>query len=161
MQVEGGAWRPMTEDELEANGYPRNFHSMNHEERRAIEDKLALQVLRGKFTNPEGVNSTQIKFYEDTSTYAEPADVYLTRAKLAVLGSYNSTHEAPDQLRFEQLYIVWFSKVLKNWKALVSTSVAGDGLYFEVTYNGEPGREETYVDTYRKEDNQVFSNHDH
>ena len=104
-------------------------------------------------------NAAQIKFYEDTSTYNQPSDIYLTRAKLAVMGSYNSTHEVPDQLEIKQLYVVWFAKVLKNWKALISTTVSGDGLYFEVTYNGNPGREETYVDTYRKEDNQAFSHH--
>jgi hypothetical protein len=87
-------------------------------------------------------------------------ETMLNKALLAAQGSYNSTHESPDQLELDQLRITWFSKVLNNWKALVSTTIPGGGLYFEVTYNGEPGKEETYVDTYRKEDNQVFSNHD-
>lgn len=48
------------------------------------------------------------------------------------------------------VYVVWFSKVLNNWKALVSTSLP-DGMYYEVTYNGEKG--ETYIDAYKKFDN--------
>ena len=47
----------------------------------------------------------------------------------------------------EELYIVWFCKVLGNWKALISTD-AVPGMYWEVTYNG--AKKETYVDTYRK-----------
>jgi len=118
-----------------------------------------------------GVKPTEIRKksnvnqpFEDTSDYDKDPDRFLKNAKLAVVGSWNSTHDVEDeknpQLDISQLYIVWFAKVLNNWKALISTSVAGDGLYFEVTYNGAPGREETYVDTYRKEDNQVFSHHD-
>lgn len=98
------------------------------------------------------------RMYEDTSDYDKDPDRLLKKAKLMVIGSHNSTHEEPDQLTTDQLYIVWFTKVLNNWKALISTSVPGDGLYFEVTYNGD--KLETYVDTYHKEDNQVFSHHD-
>jgi hypothetical protein len=115
-----------------------------------------------------------VNLYEDISEYDKDPDRFLKNAKLMVVGSYNSTHPADqmyhwfdgnglehierDELTVEQLYIVWFSKTLKNWKALISTSRPGDGLYFEVTYNGE--KLETYVDTYVKEDNQVFSHHD-
>lgn len=50
-------------------------------------------------------------------------------------------------------YVVWFSKTLQNWKALVSSTLP-DGKYYEVTYNGDAG--ETYVDTYVKVDNNKF-----
>jgi len=50
-------------------------------------------------------------------------------------------------------YIVWFSKTLKNWKALVSTDLVS-GVYIEVTHNGEAG--ETYVDFYQKTNNTTF-----
>lgn len=52
----------------------------------------------------------------------------------------------------EDLYVVWFAKTLKNWKALVSTDLE-HGRYWEVTHNGDKG--ETYVDAYRKEKNTV------
>ena len=57
-------------------------------------------------------------------------------------------------LRLDEVYVVWFSKVLQNWKALVSTEIP-DGRYYEVTYNGD--RLEAYVDTYTKESNILIS----
>lgn len=56
-----------------------------------------------------------------------------------------ATSYAPDDF-----YIVWFSKTLQNWKALVSTDKVS-GLYYEVTYNGD--RLETYLDVYIKMSN--------
>lgn len=50
----------------------------------------------------------------------------------------------------DDVYIVWFSKTLQNWKALVSTNVS-DGMYYEITYNGD--KKETYLDAYKKFDN--------
>ena len=50
----------------------------------------------------------------------------------------------------DEVYVVWFSKTLQNWKALVSTTLP-DGMYYEVTYNG--GKRETYIDAYKKFDN--------
>lgn len=50
----------------------------------------------------------------------------------------------------DEVYVVWFSKTLQNWKALVSTTLP-DGMYYEVTYNGSKG--ETYIDAYKKFDN--------
>jgi hypothetical protein len=46
-----------------------------------------------------------------------------------------------------EVYVVWFVKVLQNWKALLSSTLP-DGMYYEVTYNGD--EQETYVDAYRK-----------
>lgn len=54
------------------------------------------------------------------------------------------------KIKMEDIYVVWFSKTLKNWKALVSTNLP-DGMYYEVTYNGE--KKETYLDAYKKFDN--------
>lgn len=73
---------------------------------------------------------------------------YLIRAKSVVLAY------AQTQLNYElepsDIYVVWFSKTLQNWKALVSTS-SPDGRYYELTYNGDKG--EIYLDVYKKEDN--------
>lgn len=57
------------------------------------------------------------------------------------------------KLTMEDVFIVWFSKTLQNWKALVSTTVS-DGMYYEITHNGDKG--ETYLDTYKKWDNQCI-----
>lgn len=50
----------------------------------------------------------------------------------------------------DNVYVVWFSKTLRNWKALVSTTLH-DGMYYEVTHDGENRR--TYLDAYKKFDN--------
>ena len=94
--------------------------------------------------------------YEDVSGYSDDPDRFLKQAKLFVIGSYNNrADDTTTPLSVENLYIVWFSKTLQNWKALISTNHSGDGLYFEVTHNGD--KEETYVDTYLKITNDKFS----
>ena|SRR6187549_1049755 len=50
----------------------------------------------------------------------------------------------------DEVYVVWFTFVLGNWKALVSTTLP-DGMYYEVTYRAE--KHETYLDAYKKFDN--------
>lgn len=50
----------------------------------------------------------------------------------------------------DSVYIVWFCKTLKNWKALVSTNLL-DGCYYEVTFDGAVGS--IYLDVYKKFDN--------
>lgn len=50
----------------------------------------------------------------------------------------------------DDVYVTWFSKTLKNWKAMVSTTLP-DGRYYELTHNGHAG--ETYIDCYVKIDN--------
>lgn len=94
--------------------------------------------------------------FEDVSEYSDDPDRFLKQAKIYVIGSHNNRTDDKDEvLKVEDLYIVWFTKTLSNWKALISTSKPGDGLYFEVTHNGE--KEETYVDTYLKISNDKFS----
>ena len=52
-----------------------------------------------------------------------------------------------ENMTLSDVYVVWFSKTLQNWKALVSTSV-DDGYYYEVTYNGD--KNQVYLDQYSK-----------
>ena len=46
-------------------------------------------------------------------------------------------------ISLDQIYVVWFSKTLQNWKCLISTTLP-DGMYYEVTHNGD--NNETYLD---------------
>lgn len=76
------------------------------------------------------------------------------RAKQAVI-QYVADHlEVTDETSVDdvEVYVVWFAKVLQNWKALVSTSLP-DGMYYEVTFNGD--KNETYLDAYKKFENYV------
>ena len=54
------------------------------------------------------------------------------------------------QITYEDVYIVWSSKVLQNNKALLSTTLP-DGCYYEVTDNGD--KDEMYIDVYKKWEN--------
>lgn len=73
-------------------------------------------------------------------------------AKKLIADYFNSHVDVTDgkKITEDDVYIVWFSKTLQNWKAMVSTNVS-DGMYYEVTHNGD--KEETYVDVYKKWDN--------
>ncbi len=77
---------------------------------------------------------------------------YQEKAKQIVIDYYNEHVEIIDnkKLTAEEVFIVWFSKTLQNWKALVSTTIS-DGMYYEVTYNGD--KKETYLDAYKKWEN--------
>lgn len=83
-------------------------------------------------------------------------DPYMRKARQVVY-DYVKGHleKSEDAVSFlsEDVYIVWFSKTLQNWKALVSTSLP-DGMYYEVTHNGD--KRETYLDAYRKVENVVI-----
>lgn len=74
------------------------------------------------------------------------------KAKQIVVNYFNNHIDKTDNKRIDidDVYIVWFSKALQNWKALVSTNVS-DGMYYEITHNGD--KNETYVDVYRKWEN--------
>lgn len=77
---------------------------------------------------------------------------YQEKAKQIVIDYYNEHVEITDnkKLKESEVFIVWFSKTLQNWKALVSTTIS-DGMYYEVTYNGD--KKEAYLDAYIKWEN--------
>jgi len=72
--------------------------------------------------------------------------------KKLIMDYLNKHVEKTDNMHITigDAYVVWFSKTLQNWKALVSTTVS-DGMYYEVTHNGD--KNETYVDVYKKWEN--------
>nr|DAJ45486.1 MAG TPA: hypothetical protein [Caudoviricetes sp.] len=57
--------------------------------------------------------------------------------------THNETHIERDDV-----FIVWSCKTLQNYKCLASTTVSGDGIYAEYTYNGD--KQELYEDVYKK-----------
>lgn len=57
--------------------------------------------------------------------------------------THNETHIERDDV-----FIVWSCKTLQNYKCLASTTVSGDGIYAEYTYNGD--KQELYEDIYKK-----------
>lgn len=64
-----------------------------------------------------------------------------------------------DQLNINNnfdVFIVWKSKALQNWKYLISTDLY-DGMYYELTFNGD--RHEWYLDAYKKIENRVIADY--
>lgn len=80
---------------------------------------------------------------------------FVTFCKKTVADYTNKHIDKTDgtQISEEDVYIVWICKTLQNHKAMVSTS-ARDGMYYEVTYNGD--KNECYLDAYKKWKNVCF-----
>lgn len=60
-------------------------------------------------------------------------------------------HKGPNKVEnidLSNVFVVWSCKTLQNYKALLSTTVSGDGIYAEYTYNGD--KQELYEDVYKK-----------
>ncbi len=74
------------------------------------------------------------------------------KARRIVMNYFNDHVDVTDEKRLtmDDVFVVWFSKTLQNWKCLVSTTVS-DGMYYEVTHNGD--KDETYIDVYKKLEN--------
>lgn len=58
------------------------------------------------------------------------------------------------KISYDNTFVVWSCKTLQNYKALLSTTVSGDGIYCEYTYNGD--KKELYEDVYKKLTNQCI-----
>lgn len=63
-------------------------------------------------------------------------------------------HNSKEQITLENVFVVWACKTLQNYKALLSTTVSGDGIYVEYTYNGD--KQEMYEDVYKKVSNRCL-----
>lgn len=71
-----------------------------------------------------------------------------------LVAEYIEDHlDATDPAPAYKIFTVWKSKVLQNWKYLISTDLP-DGMYYELTYNGD--KDEWYLDAYKKFENKVF-----
>ena len=82
-------------------------------------------------------------------------DKMLNLCKDIVVDYFNDRVEITDNMQItkDDVFIVWFSKTLQNFKALVSTTVS-DGMYYELTYNGD--KKELYLDAYKKWENKAI-----
>lgn len=52
------------------------------------------------------------------------------------------------QIDVTNTFVVWLCKTLQNYKCFASTTIDGDGIYAEYTYNGD--KQELYEDVYGK-----------
>lgn len=70
--------------------------------------------------------------------------------KRKLVNWYNNQVGA-TKIDLDNVFIVWNCKTLQNYKCLASTTVSGDGIYAEYTYNGD--KQELYEDIYDKVQN--------
>lgn len=87
-------------------------------------------------------------------------DHFLSICKKKLVAWYNEAFDnmsvyIQEKIDLSQVYVVWSCKTLQNYKALLSTSVSGDGIYVEFTYNGD--KQELYMDVYHKLVNQKIT----
>ena len=80
-------------------------------------------------------------------------DHFLSICKRKLVQWYNEAFEdmsvyVQQKIDLSEVYVVWSCKTLQNYKALLSTSVPGDGIYVEFTYNGD--KQELHMDVYHK-----------
>lgn len=87
-----------------------------------------------------------MKFTENKVEYKSPEE----KAKHLVFLVTKGMFDVSDVFSLDNILMVWFSKTLQNWKALVITDLPDD-IYYEVTYSGD--KKETYVDVYKKIEN--------
>ena len=59
-----------------------------------------------------------------------------------------------EEIKPENVYVVWYSKTIQNYKALLGVPIDGDGHYYEVTYNGD--LKEMYLDVYDLQDQDTY-----
>jgi hypothetical protein len=88
----------------------------------------------------------------DNSQTAKDPDAFINLAKRLVVENYNKHRDAErsSELPYDGVYIVWFAKMLWNWKAIVASPIVR-GLIWEVTSNGY--KHEVYIDVYKKLNN--------
>ena len=79
---------------------------------------------------------------------------FRSMAKKAVVDYWNGNKKLTDkfgEISIQKVYVVWQVKAIQNSKACLGVSCDGDGMYFEVTYNGDA--KEMYLDVYKKQKN--------
>ena len=79
--------------------------------------------------------------------------VALTQKLVADYANQHMDKTDMQEIKPEDVYIVWMCKTLQNSKALLSTPLP-DGMYYEATYNGD--KQELYLDAYKKFENRCY-----
>ena len=81
-------------------------------------------------------------------------DKFIKLSKELVRNYVNEHLDVTDNVKITEnnVFCVTLSKVLGNNNGLFSTTLP-DGMYYEVTYNGSNGKNEIYIDAYKKFEN--------
>lgn len=82
-------------------------------------------------------------------------DYFQEYCKGKLVNWYNNNRLSDKKISMDDVFVVWSCKTLQNYKALLSTTVSGDGIYVEYTYNGD--KRELYQDVYKKISNTAYT----
>ena len=76
-------------------------------------------------------------------------DRFLMTAKRLAMRNYNDTRDASKypELTMDSFYVVWYTKVLNHWRAVVESQQASR-LSWSISYNG--AKDECYIDVWKK-----------
>lgn len=74
------------------------------------------------------------------------SDEFILKSKQIVKDCYTDDAD----ITIDNVYVVWYAKILQNFKGLFATDKPDD-MYYEITFNGD--KEEIYVDAYKKWEN--------
>lgn len=97
---------------------------------------------------PRDISVTCKPTQKSDSQQSGGVDRFLITAKELTVKNYNDHRkDGRAEIVYSEVFVVWFSKTIGNWKALCATT-RPDGLYYEITHNGYA--HETYVDVYKK-----------
>lgn len=86
---------------------------------------------------------------EEPARNGPDPDRYLQKAKELVRDNYNNSHDPSrtPPLEMDQIYITWFTKVFRGWKANLASSEVRN-LSWVVSYNWST--DEYYIEIYRR-----------
>ena len=73
---------------------------------------------------------------------------------LKKLAEWYNAQNFEKKIDLRNVFVVWSAKALQNYKCLAATTVSGDGIYAEYTYNGD--KQELYEDIYNKVNNTCY-----
>lgn len=99
------------------------------------------------------MNRAEILNHANQIINGERQEAYGATA-LKIVREYILEHlDKTDEVPNFNVFMVWKSKVLQNWKYLISSTL-WDGMYYELTFNGDAN--EWYLDAYKKFENKVI-----
>lgn len=80
--------------------------------------------------------------------------ITMDKQAIKIVRDYILSHlDKSDGVVEFDVYTVWKSKVLQNWKYLLSSTLP-DGMYYELTLDGD--KKVWYLDAYKKFENKVI-----
>lgn len=79
---------------------------------------------------------------------------FIEKAKKLVCDYVDEHCDKSEKPPVFDVFVVWSCYILRNQKALISTSIS-DGMYYEVTYNA--AKNEIYFDAYKKFENRCIT----